>query len=333
MADDAVGTRAILSVTNGGDRWLLAFFVFVNVALAGATINDVYRPVPTIVSLVLISAAATLLTRPVRDPLPLRRSIVILTITTAVTVLSDANIPPDAPPGFSTWHYASVTLVLFILGLRGRSVLAWVGFFAVVAVTIAWTLMTGSTLLLELLPNQAATLAVGTVFAVGLRNTSKRIWQLQAEQTALAAAESASLAAAEERARQAARLNAVARPALERIAAGPPYSDEERESWMRLEATVRDSLRAPSLNLPQLAAAADGARARGVEVTLLDDSAGELESSTDREVIATAIIAELDTMDSGRLTGRVLPRGRGQLATIVVDDEDGETSRQIVVEE
>jgi hypothetical protein len=45
--------------------------------------------------------------------------------------------------------------------------------------------------------------------------------------------------------------------------------------------------------------------------------------------VTSAIIAELGTMDSGRLIGRALPRGRGKLATIVIDDGDG--SRHIDV--
>jgi hypothetical protein len=105
----------------------------------------------------------------------------------------------------------------------------------------------------------------------------------------------------------------------------------DRDSWLRLESSVRDSLRAPALNILKLTEAADNARARGVEVTLLDDSQGEVSSVSDRETIADAIIEQLDEMDAGRLIGRVLPVDRGQLATILIDDGTGDTTRRIDV--
>lgn len=319
----------ILAMTGTGARILLTLFIAVSLILAVVNLPDVYTPIPTVIALVLISAAATMLTLPAAEPLPLARSIVLLAVVAVSTVLVNWNIPPESMPLYATWHFGANTLLLLFLGLRGRSGFAWIGFAAMTGITAIWTMMTGSFLLIELLPNQAGTLVVGTLFAIGLRGTSRRITALHAEQAAIAAAESATTAAAAERSIQAAHLNEVARPALERIARGAPFSEDERESWMRLEASVRDSLRAPGLNVLELVAAADSARSRGVEVTLLDDSSGALESVADREVVTSAIIAELGTMDSGRLIGRVLPQGRGKLATIVIDEGDG--SRHIDV--
>jgi hypothetical protein len=310
----------ILRITSSGARALLVMFLFVDLLLATSTITNVYNPVPTIVALVLVGAAAIVVTLPAPEPLPLSRSAIVLAATTLSTVLVDWNIPPTNDTGYESWNYGANTLVLLFVGLRGRTGLAWLGFGLIVGITAIWTAVTGSMLLIQLIPNQVGTMVVGTLFAIGLRQTSARITALHAEQAALASAESAARAAAAERARQAAHLNEVARPALERIAQGAPFSDEERDGWMRLEASVRDSLRAPMLNTHEIIAAADSARARGVEVTLLDDSAGGVTSAADREAIAAAIVSELGTLESGRLIGRVLPVGRGQLATIVVDD-------------
>lgn len=329
MTTETSGVSDVLAMTGAGARSLLTLFIGVSVILAVANLSDVYSPIPTIIALVIISAAATMLTLPAAEPFPLSRSLALLAVVAVSTVLVDWNIPPESTPLYATWHFGANTLILLFLGLRGRSGLAWVGFAAMTAITAVWTAGTGSFLLIELLPNQAGTLVVGTLFAIGLRSTSRRITALHAEQAAIAAAESATRAAASERSIQAAHLNEVARPALERIARGAPFTDDERESWMRLEASVRDSLRAPGLNVLELVAAADSARSRGVEVTLLDDSAGGLDSVADREAVTSAIIAELGTMDSGRLIGRVLPQGRGKLATIVIDEGDG--SRHIDV--
>jgi len=324
-----VSVTEILRITGSGARTLLATFVIVHLVLAVATITEVYSPLVTIVAIVLVAAAAVVVTLPAAEPLPLGRSLAIVAVVAATTLAMDWNIEPGSAPTYSSWHLGANTLVLLFLGLRGRSGLAWIGFTIMAAITVVWTIDTGSTNLLGLLPNQIGTLLVGTLFAIGLRRTSRRITELHAEQAAIASVESAARAAAEERTRQAAHLNEVARSALERIADGAPFSDAERESWIRLEATVRDSLRAPALNILKLTEAADNARSRGVEVTLLDDSEGAATSETDRETIAAAIIEQLDEMDSGRLIGRVLPKGRGQLATILVDDGESTTRTDV----
>jgi hypothetical protein len=310
----------------------LGVALIVHLGLAVVTIDDVRHPVPTLAAWVCVAIAGVVLTLPATDPLPGIRSLVVLECVALSTVLVAWNLPSEPVVGYATWHLGANTFVLLFLGMRGRVGWAWLGFCVVVGITAIWTFTDGrgSLYQLALLPNQVGTLLVGSMLALGLRFTSRRISSLHAEQAALASSESATRAAASERARQAARLNAIARPALERIAALEPYTDAERESWLRLEATIRDRLRAPALSSAEITEAATLARERGVEVTLFDDSAGALASEEDRNAIAAAIIAELAAMDSGRLTGRVLPPGRGRLATILVDDERGD-SRSIDV--
>lgn len=327
MKSDTTVTE-ILRIASPQARLIAAFFIVVDVVLDVSNLAVVRMPVLSIIAVVIVSAAAILLTLPAREPFPLTRTAAVLVAVAVSSVLVDVNLYADAAGGYATWHFGADTLILLILGLRGRSIMAWVGFGILVGTAALWTVTIGegSGALLSLIPNQIGTLLVGTLFAIGLRQTSQRITALHAEQTALASAESATRAAAAERARQAANLNLVARPALERIAQGAPYTEAERDSWMRLEASVRDSLRAPSLTSPALIAAANHARERGVEVTLLDDSSGVLDEAGNKEAVESAIIDQLSTMRSGRLIGRVLPRGRGKLATILVDD--GESTKR-----
>ncbi|CAN5346232.1 hypothetical protein BH11ACT2_BH11ACT2_02570 [soil metagenome] len=321
MKPDSTVTE-ILRIASPQARLITAMFIAVYVVLDLTNLADLRYPALSIAAVVLVAGAAILITQPAPEPFPLRRSAIILGLVTVSSLLVDANLHPAIPQNYATWYLGANTLVLLILGLRGRSWLAWLGFGAIVLLALLWTVTLGggSLALIGLLPNQVGTLLVGTLFAIGLRRTSARITELHAEQAALASAESATRAAAAERARQAASLNAVARAALERIARGAPYADDERESWMRLEASVRDSLRAPSLTSVALTTAANNARERGVEVTLLDDSAGVLDEADNRAAVETAIIDQLGRLRTGRLIGRVLPRGRGSLATILVDD-------------
>jgi hypothetical protein len=318
----------ILRLSSPQARIMAGMFIAVYLVLDFTNLEPVRMPVLSILAVLIVSAAAVLITLPAREPFPLTRTAAILIAVAVSSLLVDVNLSPNAAHGYATWHFGADTLILLILGLRGRSIFAWVGFGIMVTTAALWTITigNGSAAMLALLPNQVGTLLVGTLFAIGLRQTSRRITALHAEQAALASAESATRAAAAERARQAANLNLVARPALERIAQGAPYSADERDSWMRLEASVRDSLRAPSLTSAALTAAANHARERGVEVTLLDDSSGVLDEAGNKEAVESAIIDQLSTMRTGRLIGRVLPRGRGKLATILVDD--GESTKR-----
>jgi hypothetical protein len=319
---DRAAAADILRVTSLGGRLILVMFIAVDLALAVANIDEVVSPWSAILCVALITAAGVIVTRPTNGTLPMPRALLVLFITTVTSAVAAWNMPIEPTTSYATWHLGAITLVLLFLAMWGWLTLAWVGFGLMVVVTAAWTFTTaeGSVYVLALVPNQVGTLLVGTLFSIGLRATSRRIADLHAKQAVIAAAESATRAAAVERAAQAARLNQMARAALERIAEDEPYTDAERDSWMRLEATVRDSLRASALISDELTAATDDARERGIEVTLLDDSAGAVESGSEREKIIAAIITELAGMDSGRLIGRVLPAGRGQLATILVDE-------------
>ncbi|MFT4122587.1 MAG: hypothetical protein QM635_02010 [Microbacteriaceae bacterium] len=323
---------AILRITSSGGRVLLVCFLGAELVLATANLGAVQAPWPVFAAFWLVSLGAVLVTLVPDDRLPTPNALAVVAATSAATAVATWNMPVEPVAGYASWHLGAVTFVLLFLGMWGRIALAWCGFAIVTGITLLWTLTAGGgeTYLLALVPNQGGTLLVGTLFAIGLRHTSRRIAELHLEQAMITATESATRAAAEERMQQAARLDAIARPALERIIDERPYTAAERETWMRLEAAIRDQLRATVLVSSELSAAAEEARRRGVEVTLLDDSAGSIASASDRERVVGAIVAELRAVRSGRLVGRLLPPGRGQLATIVVD-EDGAESRHIDV--
>ncbi|MDM4762445.1 hypothetical protein QT381_05435 [Galbitalea sp. SE-J8] len=326
---ERAAAAGILRLTSAGARVILALFLAVDLVLAIATLDNVLSPWPALVALVLVAASALLVTWPRDGVLPRSRAIGVVALTTAAAIVSTPNLPVAPVAGYATWHLGAITLVLLFVGMWGRFALAWTGFGLLVVVTAVWTftLGGGNPYVLALLPNQSGTLVVGTLFAIGLRRTSRRIAELHARQAAIAAADAATRAAATERAEQAELLNATARPALERIAAAERYTDAEREAWVRLEASIRDRLRASALVSSELTAATDAARSRGVDVTLLDDSAGAAIPGAERSRLERALVRELDALRSGRLIARVLPPGRDHVATIVVDEEGGDSRR------
>jgi NADPH-dependent 2,4-dienoyl-CoA reductase/sulfur reductase-like enzyme len=73
--------------------------------------------------------------------------------------------------------------------------------------------------------------------------------------------------------------------------------------------------------------AARAARERGVEVTLLDDSA----AAGGAAAVAELLARELATIDSGSVTARLQPAGRSELATIVISPLGG-NARMLTVD-
>ncbi|OAK51483.1 hypothetical protein [Rhodococcoides kyotonense] len=98
--------------------------------------------------------------------------------------------------------------------------------------------------------------------------------------------------------------------------------DATRREAVLVEATLRDSIRAKALDVPDIAQAARAARERGVTVHLLDDGGlGPYETAVADE-IRGAIVGHLRCATSGSITVRILPAGRPTLAAVVVQSGD-----------
>lgn len=112
-------------------------------------------------------------------------------------------------------------------------------------------------------------------------------------------------------------IDRTAGPWLRRIASGIPLDDAERRACLFLEASIRDVLRAPGLVGPELDRVVAAARERGVEVVLLDD--GSLDGAPARLRVAARklVAARIAGTDDGRVTARISPPGRDEVATIL----------------
>lgn len=113
-------------------------------------------------------------------------------------------------------------------------------------------------------------------------------------------------------------IDAMARGPLERITAGGTLEDGDRSRIRLAEASVRDRIRARKLAIDPLAGASTAARARGVEVLLLDDDDDVLDSVPATEL--SRLAALIADVPAGRVVIRVAPRGGPVGGTMVVDD-------------
>lgn len=311
-----------LDVSRRAAHVFLALFIFVHFILAFADDESLSGLPLEVTSFLAVSAAAVMLIRPTPDRLPRGRTTVILALCSLAAVLMRFQVDPDAAPPFAHWHLGAITMILLVLAVRGRPGYAWFGYVVMAAISIVWALAGGLGIGVGvgLVIRHAGTLLAGTLFAVGLRRSARTIEGLNREGNEHVAAEAAAFAALEEREAHLARVNALARPALERLAASQEIDEGERAECLLVEASLRDAMRGRALFIGPVIRAARSARARGVEVTLLDDSRDQ--PPAQMAVVAHAVAEELDVVRSGRFTARVLPADRPVIATIVVESTE-----------
>ncbi|MCU1644855.1 MAG: hypothetical protein JWN03_5130 [Nocardia sp.] len=279
-------------------------------------------------TVLILSAGVLVVVVPV-DPLPLPLALFAAAagpVATALTVLT----PSTDTVHHSVWSAFASSYVLAVLVLRGRVRTAWVGVAAVAGVLLVAGMtahLQSNTVVGSLVP--IGTVAAISVFSMVMRPMQRSLRLLREDAMMRAASEATMAAADSERTRQLARLDRVARPILERIADGAELTAAEREECRLLEAELRDGLRAPQLMTDELSGAARGARARGVEVVLLDDGGFAGVPEWVRKRVIDAATRELDAANTGAVTVRVLPLGRRVLATVLAHAPDHDCRTEI----
>ena len=106
-----------------------------------------------------------------------------------------------------------------------------------------------------------------------------------------------------------------------------------------LEMRLRDSIRSPFLDVPDLTREVWNARKRGVKVTLLDDltparsfhrrAADHPERPPEVDEVCSLAATLLKSTDGGRVTVRLMPEGRELAATILTETPSGTTCHSI----
>ena len=307
----------LLTLTSPGARAIVWLYFTTNAILAVWTIGGMRVPWHVALALVLVGALALAITFDTHEQLSLPVTIAALLVGPLNAALLSWDL---LYVGYNSWFIGVGAATLFLVCIRGRIALAWLGFAILTAVMLIWGASDpiGIGSVAVMMARQALVLTVGTMFAIGLKRTEKVIDKLTRAAAERAAAEAAGVAESTERARRHAELAESVAPLLERIASGEPLSAADRREFAVAEAELRDSLRARGLRIPVVTEATRAARRRGVDVVLLDDSGTD---APDSELAAfAAVIAEaLDGTFDGRVTARLLPPGRPVMGTVVAD--------------
>ncbi len=324
---------SILRLNDWAGRVVLAFYGVGTAIVAVLNLSGLIFPWIGVVGILLLWGGLFVLGRPDVEPFRLSRTITVIAIVGVVTAISSWNIADVDNPGYSTWPLGAMTFLLFVLAQRGRRGWAWIGFGVLAGIALIVGVFTAQDTLMVLndVVRQAATLLIGTLFALVLRRSSQTITSIQANQLTRTTVAAASAAATRERAAQNARLERDARPALERILQPEPLSEDEQQHFLLLEATLRDGIRASGFSSERIAEATREARERGLTVVLLDDRGSELVDG-ERALVEAALLEQLETTAEGAITARLSPHDRDELATIVVE-EGGEYRRVVITHE
>lgn len=322
--------RDLLAMKSAAAYGVAAFFVLACAVCASATLDGVSTVWPEYAAVVIFACAVILLLGARGDPLSLRSTAFLTASGPVASALVFAALPVPLAGSLQAWPLGMTVVIHTFMCVRGRTLAAWLGMALSMSVAIGWSGLTGQGALngLSFSAINVAPLLMATFFAFTIRPLGSAIFELRKQSTVRIAARAAAAAALDERDARLASLDALARPLLQRIADGPDPTEEEKLACRLLEAELRDSLRARGLIQPNLARAARSARARGVEVMMLDDRAPTALDDEVRRRIVDGASSVLDAAGAGSVTVRLLPQGRPIAATILLDDR-GEGAQRI----
>lgn len=317
MAQDV---RDLLGLRSTAARVIAVLYMLTCLVLAHFTSRYGDPLWPMYAAAAILGVAAHSLRVSAGDPMPLRQAWAVGLACASASALGLWEVEVPVEHVITNWPLGMSTLLLTFMCVRGRVVVAWLSFFIMIGVCMVWAAVTGQGALhgLAISFGNAGPLLMATFFAYTIRPLGSSIYQLRAESTQRIAAEAAAAAVLEARDAKLDELDQLARPLLERIATGEPLSRAERLACELLEARLRDGLRAPGLQRPDVVAAATEARSRGVVVVMLDDRGMDGERESLHGKLADNVVAELGAVAEGTVTVRILPPRRKTMATILV---------------
>lgn len=296
--------------------------IMAHVLLAVANARVYTHLAPVVVALVVQAAAAILILRDWPDARLPRWATVATTVVIGVSNLSVLLvIPGPGWPGYAAWTLGSSTMLCWGLLMRERRAAAWTGWLLLLLTSVVWVVVTGQSVVLALsmTVGHLATIAIWDLVATWSASAAKTINADERRQVEVAAERRAEGEASRLMEETMASVVERARPLLEDVAAGAELTPALRTRSRLLEAELRDEIRAPCFTGTAVVEAARGARARGVEVVLLDDGSDSRTGAEAVGAVVPEVVGALSNAPGGRVVVRVLPPGRGAVATVVAD--------------
>lgn len=301
-------------------RVVSAWAVVAHVLLVVANVQVYTHLAPVVGALLAQVLAAVLLLRDWPEArLPRWATVTTTAVVGASNLAVLLVIPGPGWPGYAAWSLGSSTMLCWGLLMRERRGAAWTGWLLLLLTSCIWVLRTGQpvVLALSMTVGHLATIALWDLVATWSARAAKTIAADDRRQVELAAERRAEDEAGRLIEDTMASVGRRARPLLEEVAEGAELTPALRLRARLLEAELRDEIRAPCFTGTPVVDAAREARARGLEVVLLDDGAERSAGGEFATILVPEVVRALDTAEEGRVVVRVLPPGRGAVATVV----------------
>ena len=299
--------------------------LYVLIALLEVRTGHYRHTAPVVAGLIAMLGAAYLILRSWPEHrMPGRVAGLIVAAAGAENALVLFQIDVAGWPHYAAWCTGAGTMLCCGLLARERPRQAWAGIGLLTMTSGAWILATGRApvTILTYMSGQLFTLCIWhgiALMSVALTAATARNEAISAEVTARRHAEQES----DRLMRQA--MDSVrerVEPVLTAIASGRPITPGLRVRAHMLEVELRDERRAPFFTGTDVVDAARAARARGIDVILLDDRGADTDLSDDvREAVIAHAVRALGGAAGGRVVVRLLPlRQRPMLMSVVTTD-------------
>ena len=310
-----------------GVRLTVITFVLAQAVLAANQAVNSPQPLPAVLALASIYAAVALLGwRSLAQP-DLVRSLAILGTITASSAIVLSPTLTGASAQWDTWYLTANSVLLAALALRKRIGLAWLGLALMLVLVVTSVLVNGhpATDATRLLTRPTALLTVSSVLGFCINRMLERITIMHAGELAATKTLSFEANSAHERHAHSVSLGAKVGPLLTVLARGEVLVDADVRECLALEGALRDQARGGRLVRSPMVGATLAARRRSIDVSLLDDGRHDLDDDQLDAVLAW-MGEHLDRLPAGSFTGRLLPPGRTDRATVVTVDGGGGVS-------
>lgn len=272
-----------------------------------------YTLASTVAVIVYLSVGLTAVFYPGKLRIPVALAVVITTTSLIIPLMVNLNLQPTALGTPATWYVTAVATMLAIAAVRQRRLWAWIGVAILTVELLSWGGV--EALFVSGLGGAIGLVAAAHAISVGLELAAKQTAEFLERAKTTQAASAADSAIRQERSRRITATLEGALPMLEKIATGA-FSDQDRLEAAILEAELRDEIRGRMLINPKLKSSVRAARARGVEVVVLDERGLTSVSEPERDALRNRLADELDKINSGRVTIRS-PQLSGARATFV----------------
>lgn len=307
---------------------LIALLIGLHFVLGWTTLDQVTGVWPVFMAQLLATLATWLALRNLnRVALPTWSAAGVVVLLTGTTLLVQSVLPYDRWPGYATWHSGVVMVLVIVLLFRRQRLLAWSGLSVFVAASLWWALSHGLGVdgLMRVSFGPVAWMVVAQLISSWLIDIGNRMRESDQHSDAANQAIAASYSKLVLRDLWLGELRTQVGPLLSRLAdPEAELSDAERAACASLERRLRDGLRAANLLADGTQDLVEAARARGVEVRLVDSRGSALPDPV-RRAVNRSLAAVLADHEVTRVVARAAPEDYDDVVTILTVRRNGRT--------